>query len=125
MIGGHGMGGAYSDIKPFGLFTFPHQREFCTDDDDNRQTDCSTPYICVQGNYFLVSMHAWHCLDPSGQLAAIVLDIQYCFSLVPRFCIIILQYVLKKLAIKYQHSPQESEATVRKVDLVLAPQCGV
>ena len=72
-------------------------------------------------------MHAWHCLDPSEQLAVIILDMQYCsvyFSLVPRFCIIVLQDVLKKLA-NHQHGTQELEATVREVDLMSAPQCGV
>ena len=68
------------------------------------------------------------CLDPSEQLAAIILDMQYCsvyFSLAPRFCIIVLQDVLKKLA-NHQHSSQESEAiaTVREVDLMSTPQCG-
>ena len=44
------------------------------------------------------------CLDPSEQLAAIlylISDMQYCsvyFSLAPKFCIIVLQDVLKKLA---------------------------
>ena len=97
----------------------------CWADDDDRDKPIALLLAHARRVITLASMHAWHCLDPSGQLAAIVLDIQYCFSLVPRFFIIVLQYVLKKLAIKYQHSPQESEATMRKVDLILAPQCGV
>ena len=67
-------------------------------------------------------------LDPSEQLVAIELDMQYCsvyLSLAHRFCIIVLQDVLKKL-VNHQHNPQELEdiATVREVDLMSAPQCG-
>ena len=70
---------------------------------------------------------ALQCLDPSEQLAAIILDMQYrsvYFSLAPRFCVIVLQDILKKLA-NQQYSPQELEATVREVELMSAPQCGV
>ena len=69
----------------------------------------------------LVAMHACIALDPSEQLAAIILywtcnTAQYSyFSLAPRFCIKVLQDVLKKL-VNHQH--------VREVDLILAPQCG-
>ena len=78
----------------------------------------------------LVASYALQCLDPSEQLAAIILDMQYCsvymyFSLAPMFCIVVLQDILKKLA-NHQHSPQESEAILvaREVDLMSAPQCG-
>ena len=82
------------------------------------------------------------CLDPSEQLAAIILDMQYCsayFSLASRFCIIV-QDDLKKLA-DHQHCPQNRslvprafeeeglgtrlEATMREVNLMSAPQYGV
>ena len=73
---------------------------------------------------------ALQCLDPSEQLAALkTLDKQYClvyFSLVPRFCIIVLQDALKKLA-NHQYGPLESEATtcMSEVDLMSALQCRV
>ena len=66
-------------------------------------------------------------LDPSEQLAAILnfntghaillSVLQSC----AKVCIIVLQDVLKKLA----NVPQESEATVREVDLMSALQRGV
>ena len=65
------------------------------------------------------------CLDPSEQLAAIII-IGYAILLsvlAPRICtmimIIVLQDVLKKLA----NVPKE--ATVREADLMSALQCGV
>ena len=67
---------------------------------------------------------ALQCLHPSEQIAVIVLDMQYCsvyFSLVQRFCIIVLEDILKKLA----NGPHESEATVREVGLMLALRCRV
>ena len=56
------------------------------------------------------------CLNPSEQLAA-GHDIVILLSLAPRFCIIVLEDVLKKA--------NKFEATVREVDLMLTPQCGV
>ena len=52
------------------------------------------------------------CLDPSEQLAEIILDmlsvLQSCAKVLHH---IVLQDVLKKL-VNHQHGPQESEATV-------------
>ena len=76
------------------------------------------------------SLASWACMHAcsawthwSEQLAAIIVDMQYCsvyFSLAPRFCIIVLQDVLKKLLM----SPRIGGYIVREVDLMLALQCG-
>ena len=73
------------------------------------------------------------CLDPSEQLAVVIVHVYvigHAILLgVLQSCAKVLHHspskdVLKKLA-NHQHGPQESEATVREVDLMLALQCGV
>ena len=70
-------------------------------------------YVCMQ------------CLDPSEQLAAILNNIGHAILLSAlQSCAKVLHYSPSR-CFEEASCPQESEATMREVDLISALQCGV